>query len=53
MNFLSLRRIAEGSHFPSYPQREIEMVAEKYEEQFAKIMPITHDCFIKNGRVAP
>lgn len=53
MNFLSLRRIAEGSHFPSYPQREIEMVAEKYEEHFAKIMPITHDCFIKNGRVAP
>jgi thymidylate synthase (FAD) len=53
MNFLSLRRIAEGSHFPSYPQREIEMVAEKYEEFFAKTMPITHAAFIKNGRVSP
>ena len=53
MNFLSLRTARDGSHFPSYPQREIEMVAEKYEEHFAKIMPITHDCFIKNGRVAP
>jgi thymidylate synthase (FAD) len=53
MNFLSLRRKAEGSHFPSYPQREIEMVAEKYEEFFAKIMPITHTAFINNGRVAP
>ncbi len=27
MNFLSLRTAREGSHFPSYPQREIEMVA--------------------------
>ena len=32
MNFLSLRTKHEGSHFPSYPQREIEMVAEKMEE---------------------
>ena len=31
MNFLSLRTSREGSHFPSYPQREIEMVAEKME----------------------
>ena len=53
MNFLSLRLKADGSHFPSYPQREIEMVAEKYEDFFAKIMPITHQAFIKNGRVAP
>jgi hypothetical protein len=29
------------------------MVAEKYEEFFAKIMPITHTAFINNGRVAP
>lgn len=53
MNFLSLRRKAEGSHFPSYPQREIEMVAEKYEEIFASQMPITHTAFVQNGRVAP
>jgi thymidylate synthase (FAD) len=53
MNFLSLRRKVEGSHFPSYPQREIEMVAEKYEIFWAKLMPITHAAFVKNGRVAP
>ena len=53
MNFLSLRRKAEGSHFPSYPQREIEMVAERYEEEWARLMPITHAAFVANGRVAP
>ena len=53
MNFLSLRRKAEGSHFPSYPQREIEMVAERYEEEWARLMPITHAAFLANGRVAP
>lgn len=53
MNFLSLRRNVEGSHFPSYPQREIEMVAEKYEEIFKSLMPLTHDAFEKNGRVSP
>lgn len=53
MNFLSLRRNVEGQRFPSFPQREIEMVAEKYEEYFQKLMPITHEAFVKNGRVAP
>jgi thymidylate synthase (FAD) len=53
MNFLSLRRKVEGSHFPSFPQREIEMVAEKYEEVFAQLMPLTHAAFVANGRVAP
>ena len=53
MNFLSLRHKAEGSHFPSFPQREIEMVAEKYEEEFQKLMPLTHAAFVANGRVAP
>jgi thymidylate synthase (FAD) len=53
MNFLSLRRKVEGSHFPSFPQREIEMVAERYEEEWSRLMPITHAAFIKNGRVAP
>lgn len=53
MNFLSLRRGVEGSHFPSYPQREIEMVAEKYEDIFRDYMPITHKAFITNGRVSP
>ena len=53
MNFISLRRKAEGSHFPSFPQREIEMVAEKYEEEFKRLMPLTHASFVANGRVAP
>jgi thymidylate synthase (FAD) len=53
MNFLSLRTTREGTHFPSFPQREIEMVAEKMEEFFAEKMPLTYEAFNKNGRVAP
>lgn len=53
MNFLSLRTAREGTHFPSFPQREIEMVAEKMEEFFAEKMPITYKTFNTNGRVAP
>lgn len=53
MNFLSLRTISLHSHFPSFPQREIEMVAEKIEQEFSKLMPITYNAFNKNGRVAP
>ncbi len=53
MNFLSLRRRAEGSQFPSYPQREIEMVAERYEDEWSRLMPLTHEAFVRNGRVAP
>ncbi|MCX6453445.1 MAG: FAD-dependent thymidylate synthase [Actinomycetes bacterium] len=53
MNFLSLRTSSEGSHFPSYPQREIEMVAEKMEKHFAELMPMTYAAFQKSGRIAP
>jgi len=53
MNFLSLRTSREGSHFPSYPQREIEMVAEKMEAEFARLMPLTYGAFEKSGRIAP
>ncbi|WP_307852617.1 FAD-dependent thymidylate synthase [Glaciihabitans sp. dw_435] len=53
MNFLSLRTKREGTHFPSFPQREIEMCAEKMEDKFAELMPITHEVFNLNGRVAP
>ena len=53
MNFLSLRTTREGTAFPSYPQREIEMVAELMEEIFAEKMPVTYATFNKNGRVAP
>ncbi len=53
MNFLSLRTTHPDSKVPSFPQREIEMVAEQMEVFFAEKMPITHEAFNKNGRVAP
>jgi thymidylate synthase (FAD) len=53
MNFLSLRTRREGSHFPSYPQREIEMVAELMEAEWARLMPVTHAAFEAAGRVSP
>jgi len=53
MNFLSLRTSRPDSHFPSYPQREIEMVAEKIETEWSRLMPLTHAAFEANGRVAP
>ncbi len=53
MNFLSLRKHDDDARFPSFPQREIEMVAERYEEEWARLMPLTHAAFIANGRVAP
>lgn len=53
MNFLSLRTKREDSAFPSFPQREIEMVAEQMEEHFASAMPLTFEAFEAGGRVAP
>lgn len=56
MNFLSLRMKVtkeEGALFESFPQREIEMVAEEMEMHFAEKMPLTHQSFISNGWVAP
>lgn len=51
-NFLSLRRNEEGQTFPSFPQREIEMVAELMEQHANSIVPITLNAFRRNGRVA-
>lgn len=53
MNFLALRTRRPGSVFPSFPQREIEMVADQMEAAWAKLMPITHAAFERNGRVSP
>lgn len=53
MNFLSLRTKREGTHFPSFPQREIEMVAEMMEQEWATLMPLTYEAFNANGRVSP
>ena len=53
MNFLSLRTKHPASTFPSFPQREIELVAEAMETHWATLMPHTHAAFTANGRVAP
>jgi thymidylate synthase (FAD) len=53
MNFLSLRVKHEGATFPSFPQREIEMVAEQMETLWSGLMPLTHAAFERNGRVCP
>ena len=53
MNFLSLRTTSPDSMFPSFPQREIEMVGEKMEAIFSGWMPATHAAFVKNRRVSP
>jgi len=53
MNFVSLRTRTPDAAFPSFPQREIEMVAEQIEAEWARLMPVTHAAFVANGRVAP
>lgn len=53
MSFLSLRTKNPDAKYPSYPQREIEMVADAMEGHLADLMPLTHAAYIKNGRVAP
>ena len=53
MNFLSLRTIRDGSTFPSFPMREIELVAEGMEADFAGLFPVTWQAFNAAGRVAP
>jgi thymidylate synthase (FAD) len=53
MALLSLRTKREDSRFPSFPQREIEMVAEKMEAEWAALMPLTHAAFEEHGRVSP
>jgi len=53
MAFLSLRTHSDASTYPSFPQREIEMVGEQMEAVFARLMPITYGAFVEAGRVAP
>ncbi|MFJ4922741.1 FAD-dependent thymidylate synthase [Streptomyces sp. NPDC088725] len=53
MHFLGLRTRHELAKAPSFPQREIEMVAEQMEAHWAELMPLTHAAFNSNGRVAP
>ncbi|MFE9455954.1 FAD-dependent thymidylate synthase [Streptomyces californicus] len=53
MNFLSLRTKRDNAKVPSFPQLEIQMVADQMEEHFRALMPLTAAAFDKNGRVAP
>ncbi|MER5974181.1 FAD-dependent thymidylate synthase [Streptomyces sp. NPDC002055] len=53
MHFLGLRTQHEQAKVPSFPQREIEMVGERMEAQWARLMPLTHAAFNANGRIAP
>lgn len=53
MHFLGLRTQHELATVPSFPQREIEMVGERMEAEWAKLMPLTHAAFNANGRIAP
>lgn len=53
MHFLGLRTQHEQARVPSFPQREIEMVGELMEAQWAQLMPLTYAAFNANGRVAP
>jgi thymidylate synthase (FAD) len=53
MHFLGLRTQHEAAKVPSFPQKEISMVADKIEAQWARLMPLTYRAFNKNGRVAP
>lgn len=53
MHFLSLRTSNKDAAFRSYPQAEIEEVAQQMEAIFQEAWPLTYRAFIKNGRVAP
>lgn len=53
MSFLSLRTKHEESFFPSYPQWEINRVADQLENHFKEAFPLTHMAFDNNGRVSP
>ncbi|MBJ6623579.1 FAD-dependent thymidylate synthase [Streptomyces sp. DHE17-7] len=53
MHFLGLRTTHPDAKVPSSPQREIEMVGEAMEAEWAKLMPLTYEAFNANGRVAP
>jgi flavin-dependent thymidylate synthase len=53
MNFLSLRTKHEDSMFPSYPQDEINRVANLQEFDFIEQAPLVARAFQENGRVQP
>ena len=48
--FLSLRVDHEDNAYDTYPQAEIQEVAEQIEQSIADLFPLTHAAFAKNGR---
>jgi thymidylate synthase (FAD) len=55
MHFLSLRQRHDAAEalFPSYPQHEINVVADAYERILAEHAPLTHAAYVAQLRVAP
>ncbi len=53
MAFLSLRTKQKPALFPSFPQWEINQVADQMEVIFAEKFPLTHVAFGAAGRVGP
>lgn len=53
MNFLSLRVKSSSSTFKSFPQWEINQVANAMEVGFAEVAPLVQGAFDENGRVQP
>lgn len=53
MHFLSLRIDHQNNTHDTYPQQEIQEVAQLMEEHFKTMMPLTHKAFDGCGRVAP
>ncbi len=53
MHFLSLRTNRSDATYVSHPQREVEIVAEQMEAEFARLMPLTHRAYETHGRVSP
>lgn len=52
-HFLSLRWAHQLSSVPTFPLREIEMVAESLDQQAREKFPVAFEMFDKHGRVAP
>lgn len=50
MQFLSLRTKSDDAAVKSYPQLEIQMVADQIEALWAEKQPLTHEAWVTNGR---
>lgn len=53
MHFLSLRIDHPENQYDTYPQYEIQQVAEQMEAEFKRLWPLTWEAWNGNGRVAP